>query len=285
MNIWNRVLVGLLGAVSALALVIAIAVYNTEGEIRGHLDKVEAHAKAAAITLPVYDPAKLSGLPEPVQRYFRFTFVEPHQASALVRFDMEGDFRRPGADVFEPTTAEQTLSVGSPDFVFSATTPILPGVWARVFDAFSNSEMVMKAKIMALFTVVDERETPELNRISLRRWLLETPMFPAALLPGGQVRWQAIDDQRARAIVSSGDFSASLIATFRGDGSLLSFDAEQDGDLNTPYHGSGEQVLREDYRLVSGMMIPHGFTISRVAEGNVYPFWKGKVTAIGFDNS
>ena len=54
------------------------------------------------------------------------------------------------------------------------------------------------------------------------------------------------------------------------------------GPLTTPYHGSGEHVLRDDYRLVDGMMIPHSFTISRAAGGERFPFWNGAIETITF---
>ena len=282
----NKIKIGIFTTIGLITMMCSIIIYSSimlEDEIDDHVERVKTVAKATQLT--AYNPAELEGLPPPVKRYFKFTFVENHQPTELTHFNMEGDFRRPNTEGFEFTTAEQTLSINSPDFIFSATTPILPGVWARVYDAFFNSEMMMKAKIFSLITVVDEQETPELNRISLRRWLLETAMFPAALLPGGHVKWEAINSNKARAIVSKGNLKASLIATFREDGSLASFDAENDGDLTTPYHGSGEQVLRDDYRLVSGMMIPHKFTISRVSHGNVFPFWKGNITSIRFFNS
>lgn len=74
-----------------------------------------------------------------------------------------------------------------------------------------------------------------------------------------------------------------MVATFRPDGSLERFDAEEDGDLNTPYHGSGEYALRGDYQRLFGMMLPLSFTIARVADGQIYPFWTGKITAITYD--
>lgn len=83
--------------------------------------------------------------------------------------------------------------------------------------------------------------------------------------------------------VSADGLSASFIASFRPDGSFERFDSETDGDLTTPYHGSGEHVLREDYRLVSGRMIPHRFTIARAAGGKIYPFWKGRITSIQYE--
>jgi hypothetical protein len=138
------------------------------------------------------------------------------------------------------------------------------------------------AKLLSAITVVDEPASPTLNRISLRRWLLESPLYPMALLPGGAVRWEAMDINRARATVTLGTDSASMVATFGSDGCLLRFDAEEDGDLRTSYHGSGEHASRDDYEAVEGMMLPRRFVIARAAAGRILPFWEGRVTQIRF---
>ena len=104
----------------------------------------------------------------------------------------------------------------------------------------------------------------------------------AFLLPGGPVTWEPMDDRHARARVSAGGLQATLVATFGADGLLQSFHAEEDGDLNTPYHGSGEHVQRSDYQPHNGMLIPMRFTISRKAGGQIQPFWRGSVTQIRF---
>ena len=266
--------------VALLAVVVAFSSRQTETDIGDLQDRVEVIA--AANPSPVYDADAIAELPEPVQRYFDYTFVEAPEPMGFVTLTMEGDFRRPLTDGFAATTGEQTIAIGTPSLMFSARTTMFPGVWARAYDFYANGEMEMKAKVMSTLTVVDESATPELNHTSLRRWLLESPMYPAALLPGGPVRWEPIDDTHARAIVSADGLEASLVATFRLDGSLASFAAEQDGDLTTPYHGSGEHVERGDDRLVDGMMIPHSFTISRAAGGELFPFWTGTVETIDF---
>ncbi len=279
----RRVLRALGPALLALVVVLAGAVYvsyrSTEGDIEGHRERIDELAVAAGA--PVVDVDGIADLPAPVRRFVAYTFPSGFDdLPTVTEFTMEGDFRRPLTEGFNPTTAEQIAATGVPAFVFSATTPVLPGVWARAYDAFGEGEMEMKAKVLSTLTVVDERETPELNRTSLQRWLLESPMYPAALLPGGAVRWEPIDGDRARAIVSADGLEATLVATFRADGSLERFDAEEDGDLTTPYHGSGEHTTRGDYRLVDGMMLPHEFAIARAAGGELYPFWTGTVTSI-----
>lgn len=276
----KRAAVVLAAIVALVSVVVAYSARQTEADIRDLGDRVEVIGLASPS--PVYDASAADDLPEPVQRYFDYTFVEARGPIGFVEVTMEGDFRRPLTEGFSPTSAEQTIAVGTPSLMFSARTSMLPGVWARAYDFYANGEMEMKAKVMSTLTVVDESETPELNRTSLQRWLLESPMYPAALLPGGPVRWEPIDDTHARAVVTADGLEASLVATFGVDGSLESFAAEENGDLTTPYHGSGEHVLRGDYRLIDGMMIPHSFTISRAADGETFPFWTGEIDSITF---
>ena len=219
-------------------------------------------------------------LPAPVRRYLHFVFKGKHKAVSYVDLKMAGDFRRPLHETFEPTTAQQTLIPNVPALVFEAYTPIFPGVYATVYDAYLNGQMEMKAKLLSLFTVVDEKSSPELDRISLRRWLLEAPLYPQALWPSEYLNWEAIDDRHARAVVNYRGIRADMVATFaEDDGRLVSLHAEQDGDLSTPYHGSGEYVSRSDYREVDGVMIPFKFSVARMAKDQIYPFWEGELTA------
>ena len=218
-----------------------------------------------------------------MQRYLRFTFAEGVPAYTVVRLSASGQFRRPQTDGFKATTARQVIAAGTPALMFSATTPIVPGVWARAYDYFANGQMEMKAKILSTLTVVDEKETPELNQISLRRWLLESALYPAALLPGGPVTWEPVDDVHARAVVRWGGMQAAMVARFDAQGQMTEMRAEADGDLNTRYHGSGEHVARSNVQRVGGQMIPMDFTISRMAGGKLHPFWKGRVDSIAFE--
>jgi len=239
---------------------------------------------AAARTFPLPTPEHMQRLPLPVQRYFTFTFPNGFpETKQYAIYKMEGMFRRPLTQKFEPTLARQVASLSLPDMVFSATTPILGPIWATVYDRFMNGEMEMVAKLLSIFSVVHEDRNAHLNQISLRRWLLESPTFPIALLPGPVVSWHPIDDNHALAVAKAHGIKAELIATFGPNGELLSFDATQGGDLNTPYHGSGERVSRSDYQKIENMRIPMTFEISRIGKnGIVHPFWRGRIQDITF---
>ncbi|WP_347253074.1 DUF6920 family protein [Leminorella grimontii] len=277
----RRILIAVGLTIAVIFIWIACAIRQTERDIATHVDSVRKIAMAN--DMPPEQFAGLAHLPTPVQKYLRFAVPNPQSAYRLVNAELEGQFRRPLMTEFSPTSANLAVAIGEPAMLFSAKTSMELGLWAKAYDFFANGRMEMRAKIASAIAVVDEKETPELNRTSLRRWLLESPLYPLSLFPGGPVRWESIDDTRARAIVSGFGMETSLIATFRPDGSLEAFFSEEDGDLTTPYHGSGEYALRNDYRLVQGMMIPHSFEIARASKGQRYPFWRGKIRAITFE--
>lgn len=266
--------------VSMLVGLVAWGAICTEKTIESFGATVEEMGRNAP-----FDTASLQEwkvLPPPVTRFFAYVFPNGPRMVDSVRVEMAGQFRRPRTESFAATTASQVMAARTPAFVFAATTPIVPGIWARAYDFFAQGKMEMRAKIVSTLSVVDEKETPELNETSLRRWLLESSLCPSALLPGGPVRWEPIDDRHARATVSGFGIEVSLVASFRDDDSLESFRAERDGDLSKPYHGSGELVTRSDYQLVDGMRIPRSFSISRVSGGKVFPFWVGRVVSVNF---
>ncbi len=269
------------------ALIVGASAYvgfsaiSTRNEINAFEYSVISAASAASSVSPT--KAELTMLPGPVRSYFGYVFAGYIKNDInWVEIEEEGQFRRPLTESFAPTTARQVIATAKPDLVFSANTPLWGPIWAIAYDAYIGGNMEMEARLLSTVSVMHEYGTPVLNQISLRRWLLESPLNPTALLPGGIVEWQAIDDTHARAIARAHGHEAALVATFDDKGALISFEAEEDGDLTTPYHGSGEHVSRGDYQLVKGVRIPMSFEISRMADGQLYPFWSGRVTVINF---
>ena len=139
--------------VAALGVMVAVQSHRTEADIGQFEARVSGLAKSQPV--PTWDATRLSSLPAPVQRYLRFTFVDGVPSYAVVRLSASGQFRRPQTDGFKATTARQVIAAGTPALMFSATTPIVPGVWARAYDYFANGQMEMKAKILSTLTVVD----------------------------------------------------------------------------------------------------------------------------------
>ncbi|MGI9612444.1 MAG: DUF6920 family protein [Acidimicrobiales bacterium] len=273
--------IGVVALLVAGGVIVGMSHRASQSDITAHELRIKELATAAG-PVPV-DASAITELPEPVQRWIEFTFDDPAAADgAYVEFGIEGDFRRPLTDGFNPLTGSQTTAINEPALVFSGTTTVFPGLWALAYDAYADGGMEMKAKILSTITVVDETETPELNQTSLQRWLLMTPLYPTALLPGGQVSWEPVDAGRARASVEAHGSEASLLFTFADDGSISQIDAETDGDLTTSYHGAGEHLAVDDYRRLDGVMLPHDVVVARAADGVRFPFLDGVITGYTF---
>lgn len=268
----------------ALLVLLAATLVYFATSTRAEIDALEARLIAKAT--PPADAAaeKIATLPAPVQRFFAFTFPggAPQGISHAV-IEMKGLFRRPLTEDFNDTTARQVAAIVTPDMVFSADTPIMSVLWAIAWDRYLDGEMEMNARVLSAMTVMHEEGNPTLNGISLRRWLLESSTYPMALLPGGPVAWEPIDDTHAKAVVAAHGIRAEMIATFDEDGALVALDATTPGDLTTPYHGSGERAERRAFQLVDGVRVPMEFEIFRVgADGVKQPFWKARITHLAF---
>lgn len=266
--------------VGPAALVVASASY------RAAIDDTVSRVLRTAQAAPAAPMALPLDLPAPVRRYFDFTFQDgPPRALRAVRLIEEGRFRRPGATGWSSMTVEQYVSAADPAFVFTGTTPLLPGIEARAMDAYVDGRMEMKVKVLSAVTVVDE-EGGVLDTTSLMRFFIEAPLFPSALLPGPHLRWEALSEDQARAVVlARGEPIGAYVVTFADDGRLVEMASEADGDPTTAgrFHGAGEVGRRADYRAVDGVMVPHAFTLARRFGGRVEPFWEGTVTRIDFD--
>ena len=282
MKIMKTICAGLGAVLIAGAAYVGYAAYETRQDINVFEEAVISKASGtAANTVQAGD---LDALPAPVHEYFAYVFPdEMSEMPRWVTFEQEGQFRRPLTEGFAHTTARQVLATSRPDLVFSANTPIFGPIWAIAYDSFIDGNMEMEARLLSAVSVMHEFSTPVLDQISLRRWLLESPSNPYALLPGGIVEWTAIDQTQALATARAHGYAASLIATFDDTGALISFHAEEDGDLTTPYHGSGEHVARGGYELNDGVRIPMTFVISRMADEQLYPFWSGRLTSFSFE--
>lgn len=290
MTLLRKVMLGTAAAVAlALATGAAVMAYAAADYHAGIDADIRAVFAVAAErpALPV-TAEELAALPEPVRRYLDFAFQgEPRRLRSL-SVVQQGDFRRPGQTGWERMTAEQYVAATEPAFVFSGATQVLPGVTARAMDAYVDGRMRMRAKVFSAITVMAE-DGGALDRVSLMRFVIESALFPSALLPGEHLRWEAMDETRARAVVlAAGEAIGAYVVTFDpASGALVRMESEAEGDPATAgrFHGAGEVVERSDYRAVEGVMVPHRFTLARRLGGDVQPFWKGEVTQIAFDRS
>jgi hypothetical protein len=223
---------------------------------------------AEAKTSRVVTPEMLENLPQPAQRYLRYTGVvgKPWIETARVRY--EGQFRLGSDKPWMPMRAEQFYTTNPPGFVWKAKFKI-GGLWIMSGqDTYKNSHGHMFGKIAGLFTVFDARGE-ELDQGTMLRYLNETAWFPIALL-NNYITWQAEDDHSVQVTFTDGGRSVSARLLLDDEGRLVNFITQRYRENQGRFTLDTWTTPMSRYGQLAGLNLPvHGQAVWKLAEGDL----------------
>jgi hypothetical protein len=240
---------------------------------------------ALAPTLPgAFRVQDIEELPEPVMRYFRRALRDGQALVATVEIAQIGSFRTGAADdSWRPFEASQYFATSPPGLVWDARIRMAPFVSVRVRDAYIAGAGSMHAEILALYPVMDQAGTPELNAGALQRYLGEAVWFPTALLPASGVRWSPIDERRALATLSDGPTSVSLEFRFTAAGDVAEvFTQARFREVNGRYEATPWMVRCRRHEVRDGIRIPTECDVEWQLATGPLPYWRGRLTALRY---
>jgi hypothetical protein len=229
-----------------------------------------------------YDSKEIEGLPDSVQRYFQAVLKDGQPIVAAVNLTQQGLFNMSETKAkWSPFTATQFVTTQRPGFDWDARIQMAPGVSAFVHDAYALGEGSLHVSLLGLFTVADVRGTPQAAQGELLRFFAEMPWYPTALLPSQGVGWEAIDNTSARATMTDGATTVSLVFRFNAEGMIETMRAEARcrEKLNVmPWSGRFW-----DYSTCNGMLIPLEGEVGWEYPEGIRLYYKGKVTEINYE--
>lgn len=280
---YRIVLYALVGALLTVGAALAVGTLRWRELTRARLARLDALRQVPEPA--TYSEADLEALPPPVQRYFRAVLRDGQPVIARARLTQRGEFLLQEAeDGWRPFGARQTFVTRLPGFLWDARIQAAPGMVVRVHDAYIGGEGVLQGALLGLVTVVDMSGTPEAAEGELMRYLAEGVWIPTALLPNQGVRWEPVDDARARATLVDGETSVSLVFTFGADGLVSSvYAAARPRDLGgetvpTPWEGRFADYVERD-----GMRIPTHGEVAWQPEGRHLPYWRGRIVEVAYE--
>jgi len=231
--------------------------------VRSHTSQLESGRVDAPGRLPSpahFDTHELEGLPAPVQRYFRAVLSDGQPIIAAATINMTGSMNLSAtAEQWKPFTSLQRVVTRRPGFLWDARVAMFPGIPACVEDSYIAGHGRLIAKVFGLFKVADLQGEGEIARGEFMRYFAESPWYPTALLPSQGVRWEAVDDNSASAIIVDGRINLSLLFRFNDAGLITSVHAESRG---ASVGKDGVMVMLpwdcglSDYQPQDGMLIP-----------------------------
>jgi hypothetical protein len=241
-------------------------------------------ARMPAITSR-YDAHELDSLPAPVQRYFRAVLKDGQPVVSAVTVEHTGTFnlKQPG-EQWKPFTSRQRVVTRRPGFVWNARIALVPGLNVYVHDAYVGGEGILNPAILGLFSLARPVEASVIAQGEFVRYFAEAAWYPTALLSSQGVRWEAVDDRSARAILEDGKISVMMLVTFNGAGLIESVRVAARAAMigkavvMTPWEGR-----MSNYQMRDGMLIPLTCEAAWLSPEGRAPYWRGTISSLTYE--
>jgi hypothetical protein len=272
-----------------LGLTVVITVALIYGSRRWESATKEMLAELEAARLPIgtktYGADELIGLPVPVQKYFRAVLKEGQPIVSAVQVEHSGAFNMSDTgEKWKGFTSTQRVIAQRPGFDWEARIEMMPGLTARVHDAYIAGEGILHATLFGLVSVAYLRGTSEMAQGELMRFFAEAAWYPTSLLPSQGVQWKPIDDFSANATLKDRETAVTLLFHFGENGLITTVRAEARGRtvagavIPTPWEGQCSNYERR-----GGMCIPTEGEVAWVLPEGPKPYWRGRITSLRYE--
>lgn len=269
---------------------IAAAVLGLQGwrwlDARRDADAWSRLARPAPGPSATFDPAMVSDLPDPARRYFLFAIAPGTRLSQVAELEMTGQLSlgTQGRPDYMPMRARQILA-GPRGFVWQLRAGS-PRLWFSGSDGYVSGQGWTRFWLYDVAPVARAGGDADYARSAAGRAIAESLFWvPAALLPSASVRWEPVDNDTARAIVSQGGHDHVLDLTVASDGrpravSILRWSRENAQRVwrLQPFGGTiGEIRQVGGYRVAASVEGGNGFGTAAY-----FPFYRARITRIRF---
>jgi hypothetical protein len=266
------VLAGLLAAAAGIAGAARLQMQRqTDREIDGLLE--QASFSGETIT-----EADLTGLPDPVIRWMRWSGMVGSRRADVVRLKQQGRFQLEGRGWF-PFTADQYFTTSPPAFVWRVNMQMFPLASVHGRDRYADGAGSMQMKILSLVPVVD-KDGGGLDQGALLRYLGETIWFPSGAL-SRFITWDEIDSGSAKATMNYGGTVASAVFSIDAEGRPARIEADRYNDSrgrNLPWTAESTE-----YGSFGGINMPVAGTGSWQLEDGEFTYIDWRVTDVQFN--
>ena len=275
----------MLVALLALAIVVLGLASWRQNDKRLDRRTRDSLLESADAKVGVFALSMTEGLPEPAQRYFRYSITPGTPLRTVVEIEMRGQLglgskERPG---YRSMEARQVLA------------PPHGLVWQLEAGPISGSDGVTSSTswtrfwAFGLVPIVRAGGTTDHHRSARGRVVAEGAFWvPASLLVSHEVFWEAADPDSARAVVRFGDFEQALELTVADDGKPTRIVIQRWSNANAEkeYRFQAFGGYLSEFREFDGYRLP-----TRVEGGNLigtddyFPFFRAEVGSLRFVGS
>ncbi|MBW2618988.1 MAG: hypothetical protein JRC92_08950 [Deltaproteobacteria bacterium] len=222
-------------------------------------------------------------MPEPIQRWLRYSQVIEKERTTAVRLKQKGYFRQKEDQEWMPFKAEEYYTTDPPAFLWAATVKTAPMLSIKGRDRYYEGKGNMFFKLLSLVTVVNASGS-EVDQGTLLRYLNEIMWFPSAAL-SDYIQWEHIDSNSAEATMSYQGVTVSAIFYFNERGELTNMIAERYRDIGGQFVLEKWSTPISEYGEVKGIRIPtKGEGVWKLSSGD-FSYIKLEIIDIEYKNA
>ena len=225
----------------------------------------------------------LVDLPSPVQNWLENCGIMGKPAIGNVQMEQLFEIKlKPDQKIWYSTKAKQYITANPPSFVWTAHMQVMPLLYASGRDKFIDGKGEMLFKLLSIFPVANDGNNPEINEAALQRFLGEIVWIPSAALEK-HIKWEAIDNNSAKATLSYQGASGSGIFTFNEKGEVEKYTAMR-------YMGSGPDAKKFEWYIdiaenkeMNGVIVPNKCSATWVLPSGEWTWTEIEVLKINFN--
>lgn len=271
-QVWQDARFGTLANVLiGLGALLAWASWSFEQEFRADVRA----ALTEQATLPAPDlltEADLAPLPEPVQRYLRYTGCVNKPKVRNFKVVFSGEMRSKSMDWFPFTSEQYNFITDEPKRLFFMKGKI-KGLPTPGYHAYQHDQASMRIKVLSLIPVV-HLATPEMFPTETVTLFNDMCLMAPATLIDSRIKWEPIDSLSARAVFTNGRASITAVLYFNPEGALVDFASDDRYEVNAGKKYPFTTPVNPDYTQYAGYrLLKSGEGVWHYPEG---PFTYGK---------
>jgi hypothetical protein len=181
------------------------------------------------VTTNLLTEADLQPLPSPVQQYLRYAGVINKPKVKNMRVVMDVQMRQKGKDFFSAVSVQYNF-FNEPTRLFFMKAKMF-GITVPGYHHYMQKKAVMDILISGLFPMV-QMSGAEMNKAETVTLFNDMCLMAPATLIDTRIKWQSVDEKKAKAVFTNGNISINAILYFNEQGQLVNFTSGDRYDIN-----------------------------------------------------
>jgi len=232
--------------------------------------------------LPHFGPQLSERLPEAIQRYLHYALKEGQPNIRYAVLKQRARFRHRPQSPWFTVRATEYISGMEPGFVWDAVLQHHPLWWRTAKLSYMHGEGNGHIKLFGAITL-EEFEGPETSVSMLFRFLSELVWLPTGLLPTKTLKWYAVDNDSARAVIIDGEYNVEATFHVNAIGQIDRIvTSSKFRDHKSGFEQARFTLECKEYREIEGVMIPTEVDfVWNLASGD-FEYGQFKITDVAF---